>query len=172
MHVTIGIDPGLDGAIAVLDEYGKDIMLADTPTIQIAVARGTKREYDMPGLVKLLTFLPPWNGVHAMHAVLEESQPMPRQGVRSMFTVGVGFGIWLSALAFAGIPYTRVRPAVWKRALNLRGKDKEASRLRAQQLFPHASLARKKDHGRAEALLLAWYCHMQNIQRGDSNGQQ
>ena len=35
-------------------------------------------------------------------------------------------------------------------------KDKEAAHLRAQQLFPNADLRRKRDHGRAEALLLAW----------------
>jgi hypothetical protein len=34
---------------------------------------------------------------------------------------------------------------------------KEAARLRAQQLFPTADLRHKKDHGRAEALLLAHY---------------
>ena len=46
--------------------------------------------------------------------------------------------------------------AIWKRALGL-GKDKEQARLRAMQLFAGADLRRKKDHGRAEALLLAWY---------------
>lgn len=50
----------------------------------------------------------------------------------------------------------QVRPTVWKRALGL-GKDKEASRLKAMQLFPSADLRRKKDQGRAEALLLAVY---------------
>ncbi len=73
-----------------------------------------------------------------------------------MFTVGVGFGVWLGVLSTLGLSYTRVRPAIWKRALGL-GKDKEASRLRVQQLFPGADLRRKKDHGRAEALLLAVY---------------
>ena len=46
--------------------------------------------------------------------------------------------------------------AIWKRALGL-GKDKEQARLRAMQLFAGADLRRKKDHGRVEALLLAWY---------------
>ena len=46
--------------------------------------------------------------------------------------------------------------AIWKCALGL-GKDKEQARLRAMQLFAGADLRRQKDHGRAEALLLAWY---------------
>ncbi len=74
-----------------------------------------------------------------------------------MFTIGVGFGAWLGLLGALEIPYTRVRPARWKHALGLRGKDKEAARLRAQQLFPSADLQLKKHHGRAEALLLASY---------------
>ena len=44
--------------------------------------------------------------------------------------------------------------------MGLKGKDKEASRLRSQQLWPSADLRKKKDHGRAEALLLAWYGYM------------
>ena len=65
-------------------------------------------------------------------------------------------GVWLGILATLGFAYTRVRPGVWKKALGLRS-DKEQARLRAMQLYPGADLRRKKDHGRAEALLLAWY---------------
>ena len=44
-----------------------------------------------------------------------------------------------------------------KRFHALRGDDKEASRQRALQLFPaaHAMLARKMDHGRDKAALIA-----------------
>jgi crossover junction endodeoxyribonuclease RuvC len=88
---------------------------------------------------------------------------MPGQGTRSMFTTGYGMGIWVGILATLEFPYTTVRPQVWKRALRL-SKDKEASRLRAIQLFPGADLRRKKDHGRAEALLLAYYgCQQRGV---------
>lgn len=150
MH--IGIDPGLSGAVAILDVHGALVGVFDTPVLTLATSRGTKLEYDVPGLVALLT---PYAGAQA-HVTLEESQAMPGQGVRSMFMVGVGFGVWLALLAALALPHTRVRPAIWKRALGL-GKDKEASRLRAMQLFPGADLRRKKDHGRAEALLLAYW---------------
>jgi len=81
---------------------------------------------------------------------------MPGQGVRSMFVCGLGMGVWLGILAALALPHTRVRPQVWKKAFSL-GKDKEAARLRAMQLFPTAALRRKRDHGKAEALLLALY---------------
>ena len=49
-----------------------------------------------------------------------------------------------------------IEPSTWKKRLHLPGKDKEAARQKALQLFPsqHALLARKKDHGRADACLL------------------
>jgi hypothetical protein len=55
------------------------------------------------------------------------------------------------------MPLTIIEPTAWKKIHNLRGSEKEASRQRALQLFPsaHALLARKKDHGRAEAALIA-----------------
>ncbi len=150
MH--IGIDPGLAGAVAILDQHGALQALYDTPTLTLRTSRGTKQEYDVGGIVALLR---PYAAARA-HVTLEESQAMPGQGVRSMFMIGVGFGVWLALLAALALPSTRVRPAIWKRTLGL-GKDKEASRLRAMQLYPDADLRRKRDHGRAEALLLAWY---------------
>ena len=126
--------------------------LCDTPTLTLHTSRGTRQEYDVPGLVALLA---PSAGSQT-HVSIEEAQAMPGQGTRSMFTIGVGFGVWLGILGALGLAYTRIRPGVWKRALGLSG-DKEQARLRAMQLFPAADLRRKKDHGRAEALLLAWY---------------
>jgi crossover junction endodeoxyribonuclease RuvC len=126
--------------------------LADTPTLTIRVARGSKATYDVPGMASLLE---PYSGLQA-HVLIEESQAMPGQGTRSMLTIGFGYGLWIGILATLEIPYTTVRPAQWKKAFSL-GKDKEASRLRAQQLYPAADLRRKRDHGRAEALLLAHY---------------
>ena len=161
MH--IGIDPGLNGALAVIHDDGSVVAVHDTPTLLLRTSRGTKQEYDVPGLVALLV---PYVSPQA-HVILEESQAMPGQGTRSMFMVGVGFGVWLGVLAALPLPHTRVRPATWKRAMGL-GKDKEAARLRAMQLFPQADLRRKRDHGRAEALLLTWYGwqHLMSAERG------
>jgi len=103
----------------------------------------------------MVALLTPYAGA-GLQVLIEASQAMPGQGVRSMWTTGYGYGLWLGILAALQLPYTPVRPVVWKKAVGL-GKDKEQARLRAQQLFPAADLRRKRDHGRAEALLLAWY---------------
>jgi len=148
----IGIDPDLSGAVAVLAAAGALLALQDIPVLSLRTSRGSRTEYDVPGLVAILA---PYVGCKA-HVMLEESQAMPGQGTRSMFTIGVGFGVWLGLLGALGFAHTRVGPAVWKRHLGLTS-DKEQARWRAMQLFLAAALRRKKEHGRAEALLLAWY---------------
>lgn len=77
-----------------------------------------------------------------------------------MFRFGVSYGAIKMALAACGVPYTVITPAKWKPYVGVpTGADKEASRQRALQLFPDqcANLARKKDHGRADAMLLAHF---------------
>jgi crossover junction endodeoxyribonuclease RuvC len=143
----LGIDPGLDGAVAVLDS--NTIEAADIPTI----GTGSQRCVDELALNRWLTA-----SGKIDHAFIEYVSAMPGQGVSSMFRFGMAFGTLRAVVALAGIPYTLVTAAKWKKSYGL-GRDKEASRQRVLQLWPkHAELfARKKDHQRAEALLLAAY---------------
>lgn len=134
MTDILGIDPGASGAIA---KIGGEVAVWDMPS--------TPKD-----LVDLLAQFKP----HQTVAFVEQAQSMPGQGVASSFKYGVGFGTILGALAALGIPHRLVTPAMWKRQMGI-DKDKEKSRGLAQQLFPTAPLPRKKDHGRAEALLIA-----------------
>ena len=84
----VGIDPGLAGAVAVLDANGTLDALADTPSLVLKGQRGTRQVYDVPGMAALLR---PYAGPQC-HVCIEESQPMPGQGTRSMFTIGYGYG--------------------------------------------------------------------------------
>ena len=92
---------------------------------------------------------------------------MPGQGVTSMFSMGMGFGIWLGILAALRIPVTRVEPLRWKKEMGIAGgAEKGASVVRALQLFPACrDLTRQYKrggvmldtylHGRADALLIS-----------------
>lgn len=93
------------------------------------------------------------------HALIERAQALPKQGASSGFKYGRAVGAIEAAITLCSIPAEIVEPSAWKRFWKLPGKDKESGRQRALQLFPaaHALLARKKDHGRAEAALLALY---------------
>jgi crossover junction endodeoxyribonuclease RuvC len=88
-------------------------------------------------------------------AVVEQVGAMPGQGTSSMFRFGMGCGLIRGVLAGAGVPIISVTPAKWKKHFSL-DSDAEKSRALAIRRFPGVTtLARKKDHGRAEALLLA-----------------
>jgi hypothetical protein len=90
---------------------------------------------------------------------IERAQAMPEQGASSGFKFGRAARAIEAAVALAEIPLEIIEPATWKRSFKLRGKDKEAARQRARQLFPsgHVAFSRKCDHDRAEAALIALY---------------
>lgn len=92
-------------------------------------------------------------------AYLEKQWPRPTDGKVQAFANGEGYGLLRGVMATLGIGYELVAPATWKIAMGLKGKEKADSRRKAQELYPTASLARVKDHGRAEALLIAHYGH-------------
>src|SRR5215475_3999159 len=93
------------------------------------------------------------------YALIERAGAQPQQGVASTFKYGRAVGAIEAAIALCSVPLEIVEPSVWKKFYKLPGKDKEAARQKAIQLFPdaHAMLARKGWHGRAEASLIALY---------------
>jgi crossover junction endodeoxyribonuclease RuvC len=104
------------------------------------------------------------------HALIERAQAMPKQGASSGFKYGRAVGAIEAVIAGCAIPLTIIEPTSWKKFHGLRGGDKETSRQRALQLFPsaHALLARKKDHGRAEAALIALAQYAKNSVQTDN----
>ena len=158
--LCVGIDPGLDGAVAVIDDRraGREdgrVRTWDIPTLTVASAGGHRREYQLPAMVDILRSFVPCLG-RDVRAALELVHSSPQQGVRSAFSMGVGVGVWEGLLAALGIPYERVPPQRWKRVmLDGMGHDKDAARLRVGQLFPDVDVRLKKHHGRADAVLIA-----------------
>lgn len=147
--VTIGIDPGLSGAVAILSPGGEFEAVHDLPVI---------RDHSLSWIdgSQLQSILLDTLRGRTAHAVVERVSAMPKQGIASAFTFGVGFGSILSVLQAMHISIELVTPAVWKRSLNL-SKDKHASLHKARLLFPYAELHLAKHDGRAEALLIAHY---------------
>lgn len=155
--IFIGIDPGLSGAVASIDGNGGLISVQDVPTILVQRAKGKRHAYLEGAMLTLLRDISGDPLAHHVQVILENVHAMPGQGVTSMFTMGEGIGLWRMAIAALSLPLTRAEPTVWKREMGVAGSDKGKSVIRALQLFPTAAqhLTRVKDHGRAEALLLA-----------------
>lgn len=151
--MILGIDPGLDGALALV-KGRKVVAVHDMPTHTITVNDSKRREIDIAGLDALFAELDALHG--PFPALVEDPHAMPGQGVSSSFKFGVNCGIVKTLVFVHRIPVTYVRPATWKRRLGLTA-DKDAVRKRASELFPAAAhyFARKRDDGRAEAVLLA-----------------
>jgi crossover junction endodeoxyribonuclease RuvC len=155
MSFVIGIDPGISGSIAVFED-GVLHRLIDMPTLELDSGKTKKRHISAAGLATILNvFISDAN----CHVVIEKVGAMPGQGVSSMFNFGRSAGIIEGVVAALLIPNTYVTPQQWTKAVG-RAAGKDASRMRAMELFPSKSdlFKRAKDDGRADACLIAyWY---------------
>jgi crossover junction endodeoxyribonuclease RuvC len=154
MTRILGIDPGaVSGGCAIVEfSDGAAPQLVDAIDLPVIGVKAKQR-------IDVLA-LRGWIQQHRPdHAVIERGQAMPRQGASSGFKYGRGCGALEAVIQLLEIPMTVIEASMWKKFHTLRGGDKEAARQRALQLFPaaHALLARRKDHGRAEAALIALY---------------
>jgi crossover junction endodeoxyribonuclease RuvC len=148
---NFGVDSGLTGGVAAIEVIdGAAPVLLDAIDIPV-VGTGPKERVDPIAIRKFIEHHKP------DLALIERGQAMPRQGASSAFKYGRACGAIEAAVMLCAVPVEIVEPSVWKRFWKLPGKDKEAARQKAMQQFPtaHALLARKRDHGRAEAMLIA-----------------
>lgn len=151
--IAIGIDPGKDGAIAVLwpaephPPFGEEIVKVYA--------------FDKDAFCGALSGILPHRNFYKIVCVLEHVGAMPGQGSVSMFHFGENFG-WIQGVLDAyHIPYELVRPQKWKKEFSCTS-DKNSSIAVAKRLFPLVDLRRttrcKGPHdGICEALLMAEY---------------
>ena len=151
-------DPGLSGGLCFVKD-GLVVDLLDMPTLP----DGTNRQVDVRALCRRIDKWKP------RHAIIENVQPMPSipgldgvrrgMGAASSFRFGFATGQIRATATCYGMEIRLVHPQSWKRWAGLKGSDKEQSRQKALQLMPGAVrwLSLRKDHNKAESLLLALY---------------
>jgi crossover junction endodeoxyribonuclease RuvC len=148
----IGIDPGLSGAIAVL-ENNKVESIIDMPVMP--EGKKNKRQLNSAQLVKIIKR----NILNSKEVVVvvEQVNAMPGQGVTSMFNFGQTFGAIKGIAAALELPIFFVRPAKWKKHFELINSSKDASRTKAIEMYPALSdqLSKKKDVNKSDAILIA-----------------
>lgn len=154
----LGIDPGKQGAMALIDKNREVILIIDWPGDEhelVAVIGDTKKIARLSYKAKI-------------QAGLEKVHSMPGQGVTSMFSFGMNYGMWRSVLASFNIPFILVPPRTWQKGIE---KSKSKTALwtpGAKRLFPNdieslqGPRGGAKD-GRAVALLIADWCRRQFI---------
>ena len=150
--IIIGIDPGISGAISVL-ENKKILEVYDTPTM--IDGKKNKRQINSAQVTNIIKER--LNSDKEVIVVVEQVNAMPGQGVTSMFNFGQSFGILKGICSAMQLPMYFVRPAKWKKYFNLINSEKDASRTKAIEIFPYFSsqLSRKKDSNKADAILIA-----------------
>ena len=148
----IGIDPGLSGAIAIL-ENNKVLNIFDIPVM--SEGKKNKRQLNSAQLVKLLKDNISKN--EEVSVVVEQVNAMPGQGVTSMFNFGQSFGVLKGIFSAMQIPMDFVSPVKWKKFFNLINTNKDASRTKAIEIYPYFSskLSKKKDANKADAILIS-----------------
>jgi crossover junction endodeoxyribonuclease RuvC len=151
----VGVDPGKSGNICVLYENGQ-IELFETPV--------NGKDYDIPRMYQLLKKIK--NSNEKIYLVMERSTAMPGQGSVSMFSFGMGFGIWLGIINSLEISHALIHPRTWTKYMleGAPGEGKERSFSVARRLFPkwNPRVSKKGnipkiEKEKADAILLAEY---------------
>jgi len=158
--LIFGIDPGISGAICALKE-GNITEIYEMPTM----IDGKKNKRQVNGAEVANIFLKEINNQDSNEkgdtakVVVEHVTAMPGQGVTSMFNFGQSFGVVKGICAALKLPIYFVRPVKWKKHFNLIGTNKDASRTKVIEIFPHISskIPRKKDSNKADSILIAKY---------------
>jgi crossover junction endodeoxyribonuclease RuvC len=153
MSNVIGIDIGAQGALALLDEAGALLDVADMPILRDGPKN--RANVNAPLLAEIIYR---WR---ATQAFVEYVGARPGEGPTGAFAFGRSRGVIEGVCAAAGLPVTFLTPPVWKRAVGIPpGKDgaKDAARSEALRRWPDkaALFARVKDDGRAESALIAF----------------
>jgi crossover junction endodeoxyribonuclease RuvC len=151
--IALGIDPGFSGALAFYDLATGRVKAFDAPTVTVKTTTGKPRDMmNVPALAALIRDHNP------VIAAVELVAARPGQGVVSMFRFGQAYGVVLGVLGALNVSIHHVTPGVWRKFSKL-PPGKEASLLRVGEIFPGdiSYFTRKKDNGRADAALLAFY---------------
>ena len=152
--IIFGIDPGVSGAISVL-ENKKVLDIFEMPTM----IDGKKNKKQVNGSQVTNIIKQKLNLNKEVIIVVEHVNAMPGQGVTSMFNFGQSFGVIKGIASALSLPIYFVRPTKWKKHFNLIKTNKDASRTKAIEAYPEISskLSKKKDSNKADAILIARY---------------
>lgn len=166
----LGVDPGLTGALVVYDPDRAAVAAAySVPTLILTRNGKTKGTVDLHRVIALTKELAA--RFPGLRAFLELVGPMPKQGVSSAWSFCRTDTALEAGVVAAGIPFTRVTPQKWKKALGCTA-DKDQTLLRASQLMPSsahewAPIRGQRDKeackGLAEAGLIAYFGASQHL---------
>jgi len=154
--ISIGIDPGKEGALVAVDNGGNVIYAEKLPFIA--------KVLDCSSVLDTILSLK-GDSSNGTFVTLEAVSARPGQGVTSMFTFGRGYGMLEALIVATGIPYELSRPSKtgWHKVLHgIEGTDPKARAIlfckrRLPDLDLTPGLKRKPDTGLADAACMAMW---------------
>jgi crossover junction endodeoxyribonuclease RuvC len=157
---VMGIDPGISGAISILDislEFPRLVTVFDMPTVEISVKGKKRKRIDV---LSLAFKVDAYAQLIRIAMVEKVGQVGTNADPFSSFVFGHAAGVIDGVLSTCLIPTHKVLPAVWKLSFGL-SSDKNLSIEKAKHFLPESEqyLKFKKHDGRAEAILLGWYAY-------------
>ena len=160
--ILIGIDPGLSGAIAILEDK-KVLNLHEMPVM--AEGKKNKKQLNSAQLVNLIKEYA--NDSDEVAVIVEQVNAMPGQGVTSMFNFGQTFGAIKGICAALKLTIFFVRPSKWKKHFELINSSKDSSRTKTIEMYPTLSnqLSKKKDVNKSDAILIARFYYDTRLNR-------
>lgn len=180
--LTIGIDPGLDGAAVALVD-GVPIVWTITPTGKVRHGKGARKVFDPAGMewwFRRLCAEVYEAGAGEYEApdfvALEATEARPPKGRNACHSLGYSQGLWEGLLVAHRWPYEIVRAAEWlpKMTRGVPGKGtKDRTVLAARRLLPALDLTRsarssKPHDGLADAGLLGLWAYRQGKPAGSN----
>jgi hypothetical protein len=164
----VGIDPGQQGAFAVIYEGG-NVESWHVPHLFEKVRSGKTKAGNPSFKKKRVSY--DYRTLHLFFYQLRKFRNegadiligVERQGWRPtdaknvVFACGTNQTLWTTLIGANDLACQLVQPAVWKPLYLPKGADKEASRQLCLELYPNQELPLKKDEARAEATLIADY---------------
>jgi crossover junction endodeoxyribonuclease RuvC len=151
-NVILGIDIGLDGAVATLSSVGDLLAVSDMPTLRDG--SNNRRSVNAGLLSEVIA------KTGATRAYVEWVASRPTDGHVSAFSFGRSRGVLEGVCAALNVRVTFLTPPQWKRRCNLpAGKEnaKDLSRSAAIARWPNRAdwFARVRDNGRSDAAQIA-----------------
>ncbi len=163
VNLYCGIDPGKTGAIAFIREDRSVESVWDMPVHMVG-----SRSVVSPSHLDMY-FPASLDAERRIFTAVERQSARPSQGVVSVFSIGDSFGVARAVASLNSYGVVDIPPRTWQKKINRpsTGDSKADSLSMARELFPdYDGLARKKDHNRADALLIAVYARIMFRNRG------
>jgi hypothetical protein len=162
----IGIDNGVSGGVAIVDQDGRLMDLFLIPTKKI----GDMKTIDLNSLEDDLT---PYRLLGARVSVmLEQGQKQPIFGCKGNFANGYFFGLMEGWLIANKVSYTLTNPRTWQEVIfkdirgYTKGKKNDTKSLSLEycrRKFPEHDI---KDHNISDAICIAMYARSMDLIKG------